>query len=103
MVFLLEEYYLYENGLEIHTTFKENEEIERKFYRRESGVGKREKIQEVNSLTKILENVFDYHSDRIIMNLFIETSLCFFLEEKSNEYFFFVLKISIFFSMLSNV
>jgi hypothetical protein len=38
----------------------------------------REKIEEVNSLTKILENVFDYHSDKIIMNLFVETSLVFF-------------------------
>jgi hypothetical protein len=35
----LGEYYSYENGLETHTTFKENGEIERRFYRRESGAG----------------------------------------------------------------
>ncbi len=33
------EYYSYENGLETHTSFKENGDISRLFYRRESGRG----------------------------------------------------------------
>jgi hypothetical protein len=36
---LLGEYYSYENGLETHSSFKENGDIERRFYRRESGAG----------------------------------------------------------------
>jgi hypothetical protein len=35
----LGEYYSYENGLEAHTAFKDNGEIERLFYRRQSGLG----------------------------------------------------------------
>ncbi|CAF4346661.1 unnamed protein product, partial [Adineta steineri] len=36
---LLGEYYSYENGLETHSSFKESGDIERRFYRRESGAG----------------------------------------------------------------
>ncbi len=36
---LLGEFYSYENGLESHSSFKENGDIERRFYRRESGAG----------------------------------------------------------------
>ncbi|CAF0818567.1 unnamed protein product [Rotaria sordida] len=36
---LLGEYYSYENGLEAHSSFKENGDIDRLFYRRESGAG----------------------------------------------------------------
>ncbi|CAF4162205.1 unnamed protein product, partial [Rotaria sordida] len=36
---LLGEYYSYENGLEAHTSLKENGDIDRLFYRRESGRG----------------------------------------------------------------
>jgi hypothetical protein len=36
---LLGEYYSYENGLETHTSFKENGDINRLFYRRQSGLG----------------------------------------------------------------
>ncbi len=36
---LLGEFYSYENGLETHTSLKENGDIERRFYRRESGAG----------------------------------------------------------------
>ena len=36
---LLGEFYSYENGLETHSSFKENGDIERRFYRRESGAG----------------------------------------------------------------
>ncbi|CAF4685329.1 unnamed protein product [Rotaria sp. Silwood1] len=36
---LLGEYYSYENGLETHTSLKENGDIDRLFYRRESGRG----------------------------------------------------------------
>lgn len=36
---MLGEYYSYENGLETHTSFKENGDIDRSFYRRESGAG----------------------------------------------------------------
>ncbi len=36
---LIGEFYSYENGLETHSSFKENGDIERKFYRRESGAG----------------------------------------------------------------
>jgi hypothetical protein len=33
------EYYSYENGLETHTSLKETGDIDRRFYRRESGAG----------------------------------------------------------------
>ena len=36
---LIGEFYSYENGLETHSSFKENGDIERRFYRRESGAG----------------------------------------------------------------
>ncbi|CAF4207125.1 unnamed protein product [Rotaria socialis] len=36
---IMGEYYSYENGLESHTSFKENGDIDRLFYRRESGRG----------------------------------------------------------------
>ncbi|CAF4021978.1 unnamed protein product, partial [Adineta steineri] len=36
---ILGEYYSYENGLETHTSFKENGNIDRLFYRRQSGLG----------------------------------------------------------------
>src|ERR1700723_302837 len=36
---LLGEYYSYENGLETHTSFKDNGDINRLFYRRQSGLG----------------------------------------------------------------
>ena len=36
---LVGEYYSYENGLETHSSFKDNGDIERSFYRRESGAG----------------------------------------------------------------
>lgn len=36
---LVGEYYSYENGLETHSSFKENGDVERSFYRRESGAG----------------------------------------------------------------
>lgn len=36
---LLGEYYSYEDGLETSTSLKENGDIERRFYRRESGAG----------------------------------------------------------------
>jgi hypothetical protein len=36
---LLGEFYSYENGLETHSSFKDNGDIERRFYRRESGAG----------------------------------------------------------------
>lgn len=35
----LGEFYSYENGLEAHSSFKDNGDIERRFYRRESGAG----------------------------------------------------------------
>ena len=35
----LGEFYSYENGLETHSSFKDNGDIERRFYRRESGAG----------------------------------------------------------------
>jgi hypothetical protein len=35
----LGEYYSYENGLETHSAFKDNGDIERLFYRRQSGLG----------------------------------------------------------------
>jgi hypothetical protein len=35
----LGEYYSYENGLEAHSSFRDNGEIERLFYRRQSGLG----------------------------------------------------------------
>jgi hypothetical protein len=36
---ILGEYYSYENGLETHTSFKENGDIDRLLYRRQSGLG----------------------------------------------------------------
>jgi hypothetical protein len=36
---ILGEYYSYENGLETHTSFKKNGDIDRLFYRRQSGLG----------------------------------------------------------------
>lgn len=36
---LLGEYYSYENGLETHTSLKENGDVDRLFYRRQSGLG----------------------------------------------------------------
>jgi hypothetical protein len=36
---LLGEYYSYENGLEAHSSFRDNGDIERLFYRRQSGLG----------------------------------------------------------------
>ncbi len=36
---LLGEYYSYENGLEAHTSLKDNGDIDRLFYRRQSGLG----------------------------------------------------------------
>ncbi len=33
------EYYSYENGLEAHTSLKDNGDVERLFYRRQSGLG----------------------------------------------------------------
>lgn len=36
---ILGEYYSYENGLETHTSFKINGDIDRLFYRRQSGLG----------------------------------------------------------------
>ena len=36
---ILGEYYSYENGLEAHTSFKENGDVDRLFYRRQSGLG----------------------------------------------------------------
>ncbi|CAF1638990.1 unnamed protein product, partial [Adineta ricciae] len=36
---LIGEFYSYENGLETHSSFKDNGDIERRFYRRETGAG----------------------------------------------------------------
>ena len=36
---IVDEYDSYENGLETHTSFKSNGEIDRRFFRRESGLG----------------------------------------------------------------
>jgi hypothetical protein len=36
---LLGEYYSYENGLEAHTSLRDNGDVERLFYRRQSGLG----------------------------------------------------------------
>jgi hypothetical protein len=99
---LVGEFYSYENGFETHSSFKDNGDIERRFYRRESGAGATRKhtggflvnedIGECFKLTQ-RQNYFE-----IIYRDKYKYSLVFYQKTIS-----FLFKISILFSMLSNV
>lgn len=49
---ILGEYYSYENGFETHTSFRENGDVDRLFYRRQSGLG----------ATANIITILDHHS-----------------------------------------
>ena len=61
------EFYSYENGLEIHSSFKDNRDIERRFYRREPGAGASRK-------------------DSGILLVHEDIGLCFQFQHKTNYY-----------------
>ena len=101
---LIGEYYSYENGLECHSSFRENGQIQRSFYRRESGSGATRKdsqgllVNEDQSECFRLERKQDFFQ-LISRDKFVPFSSS--LLPSSSLFLSFSLKISIVFPMFS--
>jgi hypothetical protein len=98
---LIGEFYSYENGLETHSSFKENGDIERRFYRRESGAGATRKDSGGQLVNEDIGQCFQLIIKQNYYELIYRDKFVYLI--LFNKLFYFILKISFLFSMLSNV